>query len=159
MMVQEIQEKDGEGWFKGTPTKPDVDLILSKYPNIAPGDEILYQDIAEIIGHPVGTRRFLTVTKAWRHRLRYEFNLNVSCNAGVSFYVETPTERISTAFRKLQTAGRRTKDALDLLVKTDRDKLSQQDRARLDTQVFAAGSIVGVLNTLPKQLVPPKKKS
>ena len=73
-------------WDEGRPTKPDVDALVAAYPDLAIGDLINYEHVAEVIGAQPKTSRFRTVTNTWRKRMQ-ERGIVIECRTGEAFYV------------------------------------------------------------------------
>ena len=95
-------------WQDGLPTKPDVDLLLSAYPNLQIGDNISYADIEEILSVEWRTARFKTVTTQWRKRL-HEIGLVVECSPGAFFYIASCGQISAATHGTLKTISRRAR--------------------------------------------------
>jgi hypothetical protein len=93
----------------GMSTRPDVDALLKKWPELKPGDSISYNQIAGAIGCQINSDRFRTVTNAWRKRLINDHGIVVECERGTAFLV-APSERItSDTAPVVASAGRKLK--------------------------------------------------
>jgi hypothetical protein len=117
----------------GLSTELDVRKLLDRYGSPAEGTVIAYLDIATVIGHEYGSKRWWTVVSAWRRKLLREHNLCLAPKqAGESFEVKDPEGRLKRSFDGHRYGVRRVKRAGKLLVTTDLSRLPPDRRAVAD---------------------------
>ena len=92
------------GWDEGRPTKPDVDALMAAYSDLATGDRIEYEQIADVVGSLPTTSRFRTVTNAWRKRMQ-ERGVILECINGEAFYVATANEVAALTYGVINGIG------------------------------------------------------
>lgn len=91
---------------EGLPTKPDVDLLMQTWPELKVGDQIAYSTIEKLIGNPQESRRFRTITNAWRRRWS-ERNVVIECMTNRAFYVASAAQITATTYDVLRGIGRK----------------------------------------------------
>jgi ABC-type transporter Mla MlaB component len=107
--LQEISMNDKYyGWRDGLPTAPDVTMIQKHWPDLEIGARIPYDEVAALIGVPVSSVRFRTVTKAWREKEKQERRV-IKCDKSIAFYVATAEQITSDTFGALRHIGRSAK--------------------------------------------------
>jgi alkylated DNA nucleotide flippase Atl1 len=79
----------------GVPTEPDVQRLIEAVPNLKPGDEVPYQDIASTIGEERNSSRYKTVVGRWRKQMRKLHNIDMKAIAGFGFRVLNANERVA----------------------------------------------------------------
>ena len=83
----------------------DVTLLQKAYPALSPGDRIDYESVADLLGVPIGSQRFFTVTYAWR-KCEEEKGVVILCERGKAFIVATADHITSRTRETLQHIGR-----------------------------------------------------
>jgi len=123
-------------YFGGVPTDLDIKKIRSEFPDLAlkDGQRISYEEIAGLIKEPVRSNRFRSVTTRWRKLIEEESNIIVGCVDGRAFVVLTDGQKLGLAGTKFRSAVKHTRRARKLLARTDRNKLSKEERERFDHQ-------------------------
>lgn len=116
---------------RGIPTEPDVITLSSRFGVPSENAPISYDDVAAVLGVPVGSSRFRTVTTAWRKQLRATHGIIMSARNG-EFAVRTPSSRVMLGKSKTKSGVRCFSDALDVIVNTDRARLSERECADSD---------------------------
>lgn len=104
-----MSEQKHYAWQDGLPTSPDVEALMTQWPDLKVGDRVGYEEIGELLHldwHQRG--RFQTVTNAWRKRWR-EKNIIIECDPGASFYVASAGQIGAGTYGVLKTIGRRAK--------------------------------------------------
>lgn len=95
-------------WQDGLSTRPDVDLLLSAYPDLKEGDQITYIEIEALVLAKPTSQRFWTVTSRWRRRL-LERGIVVDCVAKEAFYVLNAAQIVAATHGTFTTIGRKAK--------------------------------------------------
>ena len=93
----------------GVPTDPEVKALMAL--GAAPGDEVTYERVEQIIGAGRYDRRFDAVTSAWRRRVFREHRLRIKRSGGVFRFLtaaEGLTESAADMHRVGRAAGRCT---------------------------------------------------
>jgi hypothetical protein len=62
-------------FLAGIPTEPDVRMLMERFNDYTPGNEVSYVEIAEALHVEVRSCRFEVVLSAWRKRIRKEENV------------------------------------------------------------------------------------
>lgn len=127
-------------FFGGVPTKPDVDKLMAKWPDIAPGLIIPYTEIESTIGESVKSNRYLTVVDRWRKTLYRDRNLVLQPHKGVAFEVLQPNGRIDYAHMQFKSGLKRSNKAAHIVATTDQSQIdpSRQGVAAAIGRVHAA---------------------
>jgi len=104
---------DGNVFFGGVPTEPDVRKLVDRFGTPEPGI-IAHEDVEAVLGHGRLTSRYRTVVWVWRRRLFRQSNIDMIAEPGVGFRVLTSGERVDVCVRdlgqtvtKLRRGGRR----------------------------------------------------
>lgn len=120
--------------FGGVPAGPDINRIRDRFPDnqLAEGQEILYEEIAAIIGEPPHSNRFKTVTEAWRRRVQSESNVFIGCVPGRAFRVLTPRERFEESHKKTRTGLKSVRKGVILHSSVQRHQIPESERQRFD---------------------------
>ena len=108
-------------WRDGLPTGPDVALLKKAYPSLSPGDRIDYESVSDLLGVPIGSQRFITVTQAWRLR-EEEKGIVILCERRRAFIVATAdhiTSRTQETFRHIGRSARKQRKYLGTLAPVD----------------------------------------
>lgn len=92
-------------WETGMPTKPDVDLLLKKWPDVKIGDEFLYTEIAESIGTTVRSSRFDSVVKVWKKRIR-EKGIVIHTRKNISYFAASAAQVCSATYGVIERSTR-----------------------------------------------------
>ncbi len=92
-------------WQDGLPTGPDVQILMSAYPDLQPGTRIEYAEVEAKLGLKWDSRRFATVTKVWRER-QLKLGVVVDCIPGKAFLVLQPAEITAGTYGVLEQVGR-----------------------------------------------------
>jgi hypothetical protein len=125
-------------WDTGKPTKPDVDALLRHYDSLQMGEILPYEDVAAVIGCPVGSNRFRTVTTAWRKRSQ-EAGIVIECRKSEAFYVATATEVSAMTYGVIKGMGskaRRHRNKLARVhVETDNERQTINHQGLLMRQI------------------------
>jgi hypothetical protein len=110
-------------FFSGVPTKPDVDKLLAKWPDINPGLVIEYSDIEKTIACNRKSHRYATVVTKWRKALYRDRNLVLEPLKGEAFEVLAPNGRIDYAHEQFKSGLRKTSKAAHIVSTTDQSQL------------------------------------
>lgn len=152
--------------WKGSRTSPDVTMIQRRWPDLKPGDQIGYADIAELIGEAEGSTRFRTVTDAWRSAEMDMKGLVIYCEKGRGFYVATPeqvTGATHGAFRHIRRTAKKQRERLVTIRSTDERimaSVEHQGRLLIAIERDAKKSQMNILPSVkteePVKRLPPK---
>lgn len=118
-------------FLRGIPTEPDVITLLKEFGVPEEGTPIAHQEIADVLNVPVKSFRFQTVTSVWRKRLRADHQMFLKSSGG-QFTVRVPSERVELQKTKVQIAVRSFSDSLEIGDGTDRERLTDRERADAD---------------------------
>jgi hypothetical protein len=121
--------KDVDSIF-GMPTRVEVAEIERAYPTLERGQDILYDEIAEIIGKPHGHPRFHSVTDAWRKKVRREKNLIIECIPKLGFHVMTAAEQVDSGVSDFGKGVRVIRRGFGKVADTPPEQLSGPSRAK-----------------------------
>ena len=97
----------GSVYFKGIPTKVDVDRLVVKYGVPEEGTEISLREIAEVLAIEELSFRFKTVVSAWRRLLFRTHNVLMVGTGERTLVCADPETRVKTAVGKI-THGRKS---------------------------------------------------
>jgi hypothetical protein len=95
-------------WDDGLPTGPDVGILQRKWPALAVGDRIPYEEIGALLALDWRCARFRTVTAAWRQR-EMEAGRVLICEPGTAFVVATCAQISAATYSVLHQVGRKMK--------------------------------------------------
>ncbi len=112
-------------YFRGVPTKPDVDMLVRKYGVPAEGTVIGFVDIADCIGVPVDSSRFRTVVHSWRRLLIREHNVLLVAEGDKTFKAANPEERMRYASGKIAGGRKAIGRAIVVAHGTDAKRLTE----------------------------------
>lgn len=93
-------------WQDGLPTGPDVQLLMSRWPDLKVGDRIEYADVADVLKVDRGSGRWRSITSQWRKRL-LELGLVVECETDTAFYVATADQISAATYSTLKMIGKK----------------------------------------------------
>ena len=151
---------------EGLPTKPDVDLLLSTWPNPKIGDRFEYEVIAKLLHIEIGSVRFKTVTNNWRRRW-LEKGFVIECDVGKAFFVANAEQIMGKTYGTLQFIGRKARHHRTKLsqakVETDlqRAAIEWQARSLLEMEREAKKKRMNLLPPTeikePHKIAPPKE--
>jgi hypothetical protein len=110
----------------GMPTKPEVDQMLKKWPDINVGDKFSYKDVETLIQSQWNSARFKAVTNAWRRRM-IDKGIVIECKAGEFFYSASADDVTSITHNVLKSVGKKSKKHRRklLIVNTDTEEQKQ----------------------------------
>jgi len=130
------------GYFRGIPTKIDVDRLDAKFGVPKEGDEITFAACSDALGMPETSHRFRTVVHAWRKKLFRDHNLlSVGTGEG-AFRFADPAERIDFASRKVKSGRRSVGYAVVIAHGTDARRLTaDQQKTRAGLLELNAGRL------------------
>ena len=130
----------GRMFFRGVPTEPDVIRLVNAFGVPSETDPIRYEEAARVIGSPVRSNRFRTVTTAWRKQVKAAHGVLVMARDG-AFRARKPGERISFGKSKTRSSVRAAGVALDAVMGADRSRLTDVERADADKVQRVASSL------------------
>jgi len=126
--------------FSGRPTGPDVEAIAKRYPELKPGDTVLYSDVAEIIEEKENTTRFHTVISAYRRRMYRDRNVEMTPETGVGLTVKDNSQRVEGHSRKIAQAIRGARRAATGAQRTPIEGLSIDEKRTRDHTIIVGAS-------------------
>ena len=115
----------------GVPTEPDVVALTQRFGVPVEGQPIAYQEVADAIRVPVRSCRFRTVTQAWRKSLRAAHGIILAARNS-EFVVRDPSSRVMLGKSKTHSGVRCFAEAIDIVVGTDRGRLTEKEKADSD---------------------------
>jgi hypothetical protein len=119
-------------FFRGIPTKVDVDALVAAIGVPEAGTEIKHDDIAKIINQPVRSYRYCTVVSAWRKRLERENNVLLQALTGVGYVSLNASGRVAVAASKYKCSLRQVERSGKIAAKTDRKTLTDEEKRACD---------------------------
>lgn len=123
-------------FFRGIPTKIEVDKLTEVYGVPNEGDCISFKDAAAAVGLSPDGNRFRTVFRTWRRMLFRQHNmLSVGTGDGRIRFAN-PTERIDYATRKVKQGRKAIGLAIFVAHGTDAKRLNA-DNAKVREQLLA----------------------
>ena len=115
--------------FGGKPTDAEVELLLAKWQDLAPGGVASYRDVEKTIGVTRDYARFWTVTQRWRKEYEKATGIIIGCDAGKLLFVAlTPSQRVGYAISQARKGRRRTRRAHNVAVKNNALDLTPEER-------------------------------
>jgi hypothetical protein len=128
-MATKCKPHPGIPYFRGIPTKPDVEKLLDVF-KLREGMIIQIEDIESELGVNRKTHRYAAVTTAWRKRVYREQNLDIQGTGEGSYRVNNPDERITHASDYVERGRRSINRGIVLAYATDEKRLSSENAAR-----------------------------
>jgi hypothetical protein len=104
-----MSEDKHYGFKDGMPTRPDVDALLKKWPDLQEGELLTYQQVQAVLREPEGSARYRVVTHAWRKRLREQFGIVLECMRGKGFFVAGAEQISAATYDVIDGIGRKAK--------------------------------------------------
>lgn len=123
-------------FFRGLPTKIEVDKLTSIYGVPKEGERISFEEAADKLGLVAGSNRFNTVFSTWRRMLLRQYNLLSVGTGDGHIQFANPAERIQYASRKVKQGRKSVGMAILVAHGTDVKRLSASD-ATVRQQVLA----------------------
>lgn len=119
-------------YFRGVPTKPDVDKLRAVFG--VPGEDVLitYDSIAEVIGSPRGSSRFHTVMNAWRNALEVEHKIVMRAEPGKGLVAMPPNDLVCTSVRQTACKMRQAARWVGRSIIADRKRLTPENKRAAD---------------------------
>lgn len=146
-------------WETGMPTKPDVDALFKKWPELKVGDVVLYEDVEALIGSAWNSPRFKSVTQSWRARWR-ESGVILECRPGEAFYCASADQVSAMTYdqiKGIQSKARRHRQKLAAVATENdaqRDVISHQGRLMLAIEENAKKQRMNVLPSTASKPTP-----
>jgi len=148
----------------GVPTDVDVSEIRKTWPDIKPGDEISYDEIAAVIHVPIGAHRFRTVTSRWRRMHERITSEIIACDPTKrAFVVLPPSGRVGLVESRDKSLARQNRRNFTRAAATKRESLSAAEIAALDFVTTRSGAVLLALKAnarkkLTEPVLAPKKE-
>ena len=111
-------------YFRGLPTKIDVDKLYAAFGTPKEGDIIRMDDAAEKIGLDIKSNRFRTIMSCWRRNLFREHKLLSIGTGDGAIRIADPADRIDYATRKVKMGRRAIGVAVAVAYGTDTKRLT-----------------------------------
>lgn len=113
---------------EGMPTKPDVDELLKKHPDIKPGWRIGRSDLAGSIGQTYGTPRWNSIVRALKTRIGEEKGMVLLYDkSSKEYFIAKAKDTIALTSGVLKSASRKLRVQRKNLVNT---KITATDEER-----------------------------
>lgn len=144
---------------KGMPTDIDVKKLVERYAIPPIGRTIEYAEIAETIGYPVKSNRWLTVVTSWKKRLYREHGILFGTVNGVAFRVLDNHDHVAVASSKQERGMRQLRKGAIIATGTDREGLSEAECNTLDHVRHNYATVKLAVATAPKQLAAPNRST
>ena len=128
----------------GVPVAPDVNRIREKFPDssLNAGFIIYHGDIEALIGEDPKSARYRTVMSRWRRDVEASAGKVILAVRGVGFQVADDHAKYEESVSRGKTAIHHAKRALIVATLTDRDKLEEPERKRLDSVALVSGYLL-----------------
>ena len=139
-------------YLGGMPTEPEVKILMEKFGEVAPGEVIDYQAIESAISVSYRSKRFVTVTKAFRARMLREKNVELKPLTGVGLQRLQEAERVSVGVMGVAKGARAIGRSGRRLMRVEAARLSEIDLKRRDHAIRLADATVGTLRDGLKQI-------
>ena len=115
-------------YFKGIPTKIDVEKLTHCYGVPAEGTVFAFAELAESVGLVQNSHRFRTVLNAWRKQLFRDHNILLISIGQGRLKASEPDERIDWASRKVHSGRRAIGRAIVVAYQTDHKRLTDDNQ-------------------------------
>jgi hypothetical protein len=115
----------GVPYFRGLPTKPDVDRLISVF-DLREGMEIQIEDIEKELGVDRKSHRYSSIVTAWRKWMYREKNLDMQGTGEGSYRINNPNERILHASSYVSRGRKSINKGIALAYSTDAKRLSSE---------------------------------
>lgn len=146
--------------FTGLPTGPQVRKLEEAYPdlNALRGTFITHEAVERIIGEQRESTRYKTVTSAWRRKILNSLGIVLDGQGeaqGVGFRVLTHGEQLHKGVGWRRQAARRIRRSRDVVIWSDEDKLTPEQRRIRDYELAAHARLQAAVLGSRKKLGPP----
>ena len=144
-------------FFGGLPTEPEAKKLMERFGVLEVGRQILYDEIAEVIGVKYGTSRFRTILSSWRHRLEKEHNLRMGFEPGKGIKMLSPEERVGAAEDDVRSGVRKLRKGANEASRLPLEEIKDEKvRAQGDHLRTVAAKVYSSVVETVKALRPPK---
>lgn len=143
--------------FGGAPVKPDVSKLVEKFGDQPKeGTQITHSEITAVIGVFHGSRRYQTVTTAWRDHILKTSSVEIAPLRGVGFEVLDAKNRIASGIKGIHSGARKQSRAVSRvgIVKTEDESLVRRQNAVAIYGMALKAQMAGLM----KEIEPPKKR-
>lgn len=145
--------------FGGIPTEPDVNRLMDAFhiPKMSPGDTIPYSKISDVIGQDKGSRRWTSVTNAWRKKIEKDYNIILGCDPpNQAFRILPEGGKVQLSRRKLRSAVSAARRSYIVSGLVDVRQLTKDEKREHDFNLMKSGNLLASAqlrnnrNTLPE---------
>ncbi len=128
----------------GVPVAPDVNRIRETFPDkdLEVGQVIYHGEMETLIGESQRSARYRTVTNKWRSEVEYASGKVILAARGVGFEVADDHAKYKESVGRAKTAVHYAKRSLTIATLTDREKLEEGERRRLDSTSLISGMLI-----------------
>lgn len=93
---------------EGMPTKPDVDAILKKYPNMAPGWRIGREEMPAVVGQTYAAARWRSIFASLQSQLKREKGMVLMYDRSTKqYFIARASDAIAKTSGVLKSVGRK----------------------------------------------------
>lgn len=143
---------DANLFLGGVTTDPEVKRLNDAYPEMEYDDIIRHDEIETIIENDRRSNRYQAIVTRWRKLLERDKNLLLVAVIGVGFIVADPSKRIIFGSGKHASGIKAIKRAGAVVVKTEREGLSDEEKRLADHLVKNSAAIVTMEQVAKKEL-------
>jgi len=148
------------GFCRGVPTDLDVRRLMDHFRTLHQGQEIPYEEVAQILGITKGTHRWASITTAWRKRVLAEQHLVIGCDPGVGYVILDDPSKADMSARKLKSGIRSCRRSVRVGALVDHSRLTPEQIERATHTNRVATAILSTATEQTKRFQPqlPKKQ-
>ena len=135
----------------GVPTDTDVRMIRDMWPDeTLDGHIATKEEVAELIGAPVRSYRFGTVTSRWRRFVEEDTGKIIGLKQG-KFYVLSDTDKVDLTCSKQRTSIKAMVRSAQVSSRVDRRRISAMDKKRIEHAEMVSSRVLDVTRLHPPQ--------
>ena len=152
MEEEKIIHATGKVYFNGVPIGPDVELLVQAFGVPEEGQRITYEQVYAVLekDKKITPGRLKGVTNGWRIRMERDFHVLFEC-VGHAFTALPQGGRVEKAAQHLTRSIRSAKRGSRILHFTDRNRLTDLERAKADHAQTILGAMIGTNHLLSIQ--------
>lgn len=143
-------------YFGGIPTEIDIKKLREAWPEtkMKIGDKFTYSAIENLLGIKKESNRFKTITTRWRKIIEKQVGIILGPYEGIGFKVLSEHEKLELSGTKLRIAVNSTRKSMTILALTDRNQLTDKEKADYDHRQIANSKIMAAAQIKRKPILP-----
>lgn len=138
-------EEKSNVYFGGIPTEPDVNRLMDAFQvqKMAAGDMIPYSKISDVIGQEKESRRWTSVTNAWRKKIEKDYGIILGCDPfNRAFRILPEGGKVQLSRKKLRAAVSSARRSYIISGLIDVKQLTKDEKREHDFNLTRSGNLL-----------------